>query len=108
MVKRFISGLIFCSTVLGLFATEQWQFVDTQGELNKRHEAAFVENEGKFYLMDGRRIQSVDILDPETNTWSHGSEPPVEIHHFQPVSCKGLIYFICAMTGPFPNEKGLP
>ena len=108
MKYRLNFGVVF-TLVLGfsLKAAEQWQFVDTSGQLNKRHEAAFVESDGKFYLMGGRRIQPVDILDPETNTWTHGSSPPVEIHHFQPVSYKGLIYFICAMTGPFPNEKGL-
>ena len=113
MLKRIVSLLmrsilLFPICVSLLDASETWQFVETKGELHQRHEAAFVEYEGKFYLSGGRKIQPVDILDPETNSWTHGSAPPVEIHHFQPVYYKGLIYFICAMTGPYPKEVGLP
>lgn len=100
--------LWFLLPAIDLDAAETWQFVETGGELNHRHEAAFVEVDGKFYLCGGRRIQPVDILDPATNAWTHGSAPPIEIHHFQPVFYKGLIYFICAMTGPYPTEVGLP
>lgn len=104
----FTTGFVLLGSLGFTQPTETWQFVETKGELNKRHEAAFVEFEGKFYLCGGRKIQPVDIFDPKTNSWTHGSPPPVEIHHFQPVFYKGLIYFICAMTGPFPGEVGLP
>lgn len=113
MKSRFLKSVITV-TLWAVLATsyakaaETWQFVETKGQLHQRHEAAFVEFEGKFYLCGGRKIQPVDILDPVTNKWTHAASPPVEIHHFQPVLYKGLIYFICAMTGPFPNEKGLP
>jgi hypothetical protein len=110
-LSMFLKAILI-STLLGIvtsaYAGEAWELVETKGELNKRHEAAFVEFEGKFFLLGGRRIQPVDILDPKTLTWTHGSPPPVEIHHFQPVYYQGLIYFICAMTGPYPKETGLP
>lgn len=89
-------------------AAESWNILETVGQPNKRHEAAFVSYAGKFYLLAGRRIQPVDIFDPATRTWTHGSPPPIEIHHVQPVVHDGLIWFICAMTGPFPNEVGIP
>ncbi len=113
MLLRFLNrgGYLLVAAVAltsNASASESWEFVDTKGALHQRHEAAFVEFEGKFYLSGGRKIQPVDILDPLTNTWTHGSPPPVEIHHFQPVLHNGLIYYICAMTGPFPREVGLP
>ncbi|MDB2499819.1 hypothetical protein N9X40_03080 [bacterium] len=47
----FVACALFVSLLLQ--AAEQWQFVDTKGELTKRHEAGFVESDGKFYLMGG-------------------------------------------------------
>lgn len=73
-----------------------------------RHECGFVESGGVFYLLGGRRIQPIDRFDPDSQTWESRTEPPVEIHHFQPVAYKGKIYIIGAMTGGFPNETPLP
>lgn len=97
--------------VLGLtaLATEaQWKILDPEGRPHPRHEAAFVECDGKFYLLGGRRIQPVDIYDPVTNSWSHGKPPPVEIHHFQPVVWRNRIILAGAMTGKYPHETALP
>ncbi len=85
-----------------------WQSVDNNGKPHARHEAAFIECAGKFYLLGGRRIQPVDIYDPATNTWSVGKKPPVEIHHFQPVAWEGRILLAGAMTGRYPHETALP
>ncbi len=84
-----------------------WESVSTRGEPVARHEAALVEFGGEFYLLGGRRIQPVCIYDPERNEWRNASRPPVEFHHFQPVVFGGKIHIVCAMTGPFPNEKPL-
>lgn len=93
----------------GVVAEEhEWQTLDPQGRPHARHEAAFVECEGKFYLLGGRRIQPVDIYDPETNAWTEGKAPPVEIHHFQPVVWRGRIILAGAMTGGYPHETALP
>ena len=85
----------------------EWETLETKGQPAPRHEAAFVEFGGEFYLMGGRRIQPVCIFNPETATWRNGAKPPIEVHHFQPVVYEDKILIICAMTGPFPNETGL-
>jgi hypothetical protein len=101
--------LLFLVSCASIDAAEaDWQTLDPIGRPHARHEAAFVECEGKFYLLGGRRIQPVDIYDPETNSWSEGKAPPVEIHHFQPVVWRGRIILAGAMTGKYPHETALP
>ncbi len=73
-----------------------------------RHEAAFVRVGDKAYLLGGRGIKPVNILDLKTNTWKAGAKPPVEIHHFQPVVWEGEIWLLGAMTGGYPGETPLP
>ncbi len=85
-----------------------WEIVDTDGKPHPRHEATFVESEGKLYLLGGRRIQPVDAYDPATNSWSQLAAPPLELHHFQALERNGEIWVIGAMTGPFPNETPVP
>jgi N-acetylneuraminic acid mutarotase len=87
--------------------TPQWQSLETINKPHARHEAAFVECGGRLYLLGGRGIKPVDIFDPETRTWSQGSRPPVEIHHFQPVVWQGKILLAGAMTGAYPHETAL-
>ena len=104
--KPLFYVLLFLSGATAIAA--EWETVETQGEPYKRHEAAFIEFEDKFYLLGGRRVQPVSIYDTATGAWTVGAIPPVEVHHFQPVVFGDRIYFICAMTGPYPNETGLP
>jgi N-acetylneuraminic acid mutarotase len=61
----------------------------------------------KVYLIGGRRINPVDVYDPQTNTWTAMSKTPMELHHFQAVVVDDAIYLMGAMTGPFPKEKPL-
>ena len=77
-------------------------------QLVQRHEAAFVEVDEKFYLLGGRDIRPVSVFDPQTQSWSTATEPPLELHHFQPVVIDDKIYVIGAYTGPFPNETPVP
>jgi len=77
----------------------------TSGRPIPREECAFIEDQGRFYLLGGRGINPVDIFDPRLRTWSRGSPPPIEIHHFQPVIWGGRIYIACAMTGKYPTER---
>lgn len=89
------------------FANFQWKTLKCQGEPVARHEAAFIEAGGKFFLMGGRRIQEVSIFNPKSNTWTSGAKPPVELHHFEGFSYKGDIYAVGVQTGPYPHEKSL-
>jgi len=84
-----------------------WTTIECKGKPHARHENGFAELGGKFYLFGGRRIQPVDIFDPETNTWSHASPPPMEIHHFQPVVIDKELWLLGTMTGVFPRETPL-
>jgi hypothetical protein len=102
--------------LLSVFVTEieaqdvlqaQWQELSCTGEPVARHEAAFVEAGGKFYLAGGRRIQEVSIFNPETKTWTSGAKPPLEIHHFQGVSYQGQVYAVGAHTGKYIHETPL-
>ena len=85
----------------------QWVTLETKGIPHARHENGFVEANGKFYLIGGRKIKPVDVFDPKTYTWSEASQPPLEIHHFQACTYKGKIYLIGAMTGKYPRETAL-
>jgi len=69
-----------------------------------RHEAAFVRVDEKFYLLGGRGIRPASIFDPKTGSWYVGAEPPIELHHFQPVVFENKIYIIAALTGGWPDE----
>lgn len=84
----------------------QWQSVTSKdgSEPVQRHEAAFVRVGDKFYLLGGRRIQAVSIFDTQSESWSTGAEPPIELHHFQPIVIENEIYIIGAFTGGYPNE----
>ena len=83
-----------------------WQAVESKDGSKPvaRHEAAFVSAGDKFYLLGGRAIRPVSIYDPNTGSWSTGAEPPLEMHHFQPVVYKKKIYIIAALTGKYPGE----
>jgi large repetitive protein len=73
----------------------------------KRHEHAYVQAGDKFYLLGGRGIKPVEVYDPSTRVWTKAARTPVEMHHFQAVEYKGLIYVIGAFTGRYPNETPL-
>ena len=85
----------------------QWAELVCSGEPHARHEAGFVACGERLYLLGGRRVQPVDVLDPATRSWRTAPAPPMEIHHFQAVVWAGRIYLPGAMTGPFPRERGL-
>tara|TARA_R110002049_G_scaffold211595_4_gene382558 strand:+ start:4187 stop:5182 length:996 start_codon:yes stop_codon:yes gene_type:complete len=85
----------------------KWKTISSNIGPIARHECSFVAVDDKFYLLGGRGIKPVSIYDTETNTWSEGREPPIEIHHFQAVSYKGDIYIFSAMSGKYPYEKPL-
>lgn len=84
----------------------KWQSVASKDGSKpvQRHEAAFVRIGEKFYLLGGRSIRPVSIYDTQSGSWTEGTAPPIEMHHFQPVVYDNKIYCISAMTGGWPNE----
>jgi Galactose oxidase, central domain len=84
-----------------------WQVVSAQGNPHPRHEAGFIAVGNKGYLLGGRGVKPVDIYDTATKSWTSGSPPPTNIHHFQPVVYEGRIWLPGAMTGNYPKEQSL-
>lgn len=84
-----------------------WQLVEAVGRPTARHEAGLVAFKEKLYLMGGRRVNPVDVYDPETNRWTAKSPTPIELHHFQAVPFGDAIYMVGAMNGPYPTEAPL-
>lgn len=105
-------GFVACqkSEKIDVKPAKKWETVVTSdgSEPKERHEAAFVGIEDKFYLLGGRGILSTSIYDTKTNSWSEGSAPPIELHHFQPIIFENKVYIVGALTGGFPEETPVP
>ncbi len=106
------NGVIVLTAALvwaGLIVNVQgmWEKIDCDGEPTARHENAFVEVNGKFYLLGGRGIKPVDIFDPVSREWSEGARSPIELHHFQAVEHQGKIYAFMGMIGRADGERPL-
>lgn len=104
---RSIAFLLYALSC-GLATGATWQLLSPDTTPTKRHEAAFVEVDGKFYLLGGRGIKPVEVYDPVSNKWTAKSPTPIELHHFQALAVGKQIYVVGAFTGPYPNEKPVP
>lgn len=118
IMRQFFSLFVFCFSILlcwqcsinktNLLQLQQgkWeQLKSVDGSVPvKRHEAAFVSVNDKFYLLGGRRMNPVSIYDAKTKKWTNGAVPPIELHHFQPVVYGTDIYILGALTGGYPGE----
>ncbi|MDZ4700002.1 MAG: kelch repeat-containing protein [Rhodothermales bacterium] len=87
-----------------------WREVDQTNTPDARHENAFIEVGGKFYLLGGRSTRRVEIYDPSDSTWTNGAFPPLSIslHHFQAVAIGTTIYVVGAYTESYPDEVTVP
>ena len=82
-----------------------WQTLDCQGKPTGRHETAFVEVDGLFYLIGGREAKGrINRFNPETLTWDTAKATSPLIHHFQPVVLDDRVWMVGAMTGNYPKE----
>lgn len=88
--------------------TGPWETIKNETEPVARHEAAFIQVGNRYFLLGGRGIRPVSIYDSRSGAWTKGAQPPVEIHHFQPVVYDDEIYLLGAMTGGYPGETPLP
>ncbi len=88
---------------------KKWHVLSAIGKPTGRHETAFVECGGKFYLIGGREAKGrIDQFDPQTKSWKKMRARTPLIHHFQPVVKDQEIIIVGAMTGHYPREKPLP
>ncbi|MDZ7725925.1 MAG: family 16 glycoside hydrolase [candidate division KSB1 bacterium] len=87
----------------------RWTLIKAENEdkVTGRHENAFVEYQGKFYLLGGRGVNPVNVFDPQTHSWKAKGKSPLEIHHFQAVVYGDAVYLMGAMTGGYPREHPL-
>lgn len=104
----FLAGALLAATEQdNPFSNYRWTMIDATGEVTGRHENAFVEYKGKFYLLGGRGVNPVNVFDPVTNTWEVRGNSPMQIHHFQAVVYGDAIYLVGAMSGGYPTEQPL-
>lgn len=106
LLLSMLSCLPVCGQETGL-SDYRWTTIDAEGDVAGRHENAFVEYKGKFYLIGGRGINPVNVFDPLTNTWTAKGKTPIQMHHFQAVVYEDVIYILGAMTGGYPTEMPL-
>ena len=69
-----------------------------------RHEVAYVQYNGKFYLTGDRGNVINEVYDAATNSWATAAPLPGEAHHAQAVELNGLIYYLGGLVGPFPDH----
>ncbi len=86
----------------------EWYAQSTTGTTpERRHESAFVELDGRFYLIGGRGSRRIQVYNPLTKDWSDTKTLTDDLHHFQARAHGGKIYLLGALTGRYPNEKPL-
>ena len=81
-----------------------WRTIQTPTNPRQRHENAFVKAGDMYYLMGGRGNRRTYEYDPDANTWTQRTQPPVLAHHYQAVTVGETVYVIGAYEGGFPNE----
>jgi len=98
---------LFITVANAQFNGYSWKIINTTGAYLPREECDFVNVNGIFYLLGGRKIQEISVFNPKTATWMTAAKPPVELNHFQSIVYKNEIYICGAMTGNYPHEKPL-
>lgn len=114
-IHRYLLTLAVCMTGVWIILAFQPHLANTLmwrvlGDINQptaRHENAYVEVNGSFYLLGGRGTRPIQIYNPTDSTWSTGLNPPIELHHFQGAVLGDTIYILAAYTGEFPDETAV-
>ena len=104
---------ITVAAALLLLAAIQWSFVpqaqswkklSPKNETEVRGENAFVAVGDLFYLLGGRKKETMYTYNPKTNEWNKVANVPMEMHHFQAVAFNNELYVLGALTGDYPHE----
>lgn len=86
-----------------------WRTLGVTGSPTARHEGCAVVVAGSLYVIGGRGVKPVDVLNLSTNTWTQKPGPGFEIHHMQCVAYQGrYIYMPAVWTGGWPREQNYP
>jgi hypothetical protein len=105
-------GTLFLALFLfgmGNAQAQAWQRVTSGSSYDNRDEHGYVEVNGKFYLVGGAYMgrPRVQEYDPNTNSWTNKSAPPIDFHHLQPVSHHGLVWIVCSWQGNYGSEANV-
>src|ERR1700691_2883879 len=82
--------------VRGFSQQGHWDTLATRNQINGRSECGMASSNGKLYLLGGDGMDSVEVFDPSTLTWTKKSAPPVGMNHFEAVSYQNKIYVLAA------------
>ncbi len=101
-----LSTICIISFFNSAYAQDYWINKNESENYVARHECSFVQSGNKFIMFGGReQAKRLDIYDYSSNTWSQGTEAPIEFNHFQATEYDGLVWIIGAFkTNNFPNE----
>jgi N-acetylneuraminic acid mutarotase len=86
-----------------------WQVFETKNNVSGRSECGFAAVNGMLYLIGGDGpAAAVEMLDPQSKTWTKKAMAPVIMHHFQAVQYNNKIYVLDAFSGgSFPNQLSM-
>jgi len=110
MKKIIYTSAFFIPFVLGFSIekkeTGNWQILQTTNSIPGRSECGFAASNGMLYLIGGDGpVQAVQMLNPQTNTWTIKAMAPLVMHHLQAVAFKNKVYVLDAFSnGGFPNQ----
>lgn len=105
-----LAALLLATALLPAISDAQtWQEYSTRdgSTVTARHEAGYVTDGDKIYVMGGRGNRPVEVFDAGSDTWDTLAPLPMELHHFQPVLLDGHIYVIGAFTCCYPIEDNV-
>lgn len=84
-----------------------WETLDVRGRPSRRYEGCMVMVNGLGYLIGGRGMKDVSILDPVQKSWRNATGPGFEMHHMQCVVYELKIWIVSCWTGKFPMEEAV-
>jgi N-acetylneuraminic acid mutarotase len=88
-------------------ATGEWQPLAPVAE-GPRQENAVVELDGEIYVLGGldgfRILSSVEVYDPESDSWRDVADLPEEMHHVNAAAVDGKIYVVGFLRGQFRGD----
>lgn len=105
-----IPVLTYCLVLSSVNAAAEWKKISTTGNYRPRSETAFTRcGKDTLCMLGGRNLNSADVFDTSTLTWTQGASNDQQIHHFQAVDGPdGCAWAAGAWEGPFPYETNVP